>query len=54
MADGWISLNVIVNCYVALVQFAMPIAVFFGVGNLLFDMFCSAAFGGILKIGGRV
>lgn len=39
--------------YVEMLRFALPITVFFGLGNILLNMFTSAFFGGHLRLGGK-
>lgn len=40
----------IVSCYVAIVQYALPIAIVFGLGDLCVGTILRAAFGGRLTL----
>lgn len=39
--------------YVQMLDYALPIAFFIGVSNIIINMFTSAAFSGRLQIGGK-
>lgn len=44
---------VAVDVYVIILQYAIPFAFAFGIGNVIVNTFLSVAFGGRLKIGGK-
>ena len=40
--------------YVEIIEFALPISIVFGLGNIVINMLLSAAFGGRLQLGGKM
>lgn len=44
---------VAVDVYAIILQYAIPFAFAFGIGNVIVNTFLSVAFGGRLKIGGK-
>lgn len=48
-----IDIEEMTGLYVQMLQVCLPITVFFGVSNIVVNMFTSAFFGGKLKIGGK-
>lgn len=43
-----------VRLYVDMLGIALPLTIFFGLGNVIVNMFCAAAFGGKLFFGGKI
>ncbi len=45
--------RIAVSLYTVVLQWALPFAFAFGIGNVIVNTFLSVAFGGRLKIGGK-
>ena len=48
-----VSMDTAIELYADIVAAALPIAIAFGIGNIIIDTFLTAAFGGGLRFGGR-
>lgn len=47
----WVSLTDIIEIYASMLQIALPITFFFGMCNIIFNLFTGAAFRGALRLG---
>lgn len=49
---NWIDMQDIILLYRDMLTAALPICIVFGLCNVVFDLFCSAAFNGTLRFRG--
>lgn len=53
MFGDYIDITELIALYVDMLQICLPITLFFGVSNIVINMFTNAFFNGKLRMGGR-